>query len=167
MKLPQELAEALNRQIGIELESSIAYLQMAAYFEAESLTGFAHWMRLQSEEERSHALRFFDYLLHRGGRVSLPALEAPRTDFDSPTAVFEAALDQERRVSDAIENLHDVARDANDAASFPLLQWFLEEQVEEEATVGKILDRLRMAGDDRGALLILDRELAARGSREG
>ncbi|GIU91653.1 MAG: ferritin [Acidimicrobiia bacterium] len=162
MKLPTPLAEALNRQIGLELESSLTYLQMAAYFESRSLTGFAHWMRLQSEEERSHALKFFDYVLDRGAEVRLGSVDAPRADFASPAEVFAAALEQERQVSEAIRELHRLASETGDAASFGLLQWFLEEQVEEESTVERILERLEMAGEDQGALLILDRELAGR-----
>lgn len=162
MQMPQPLAESFNRQIDLELESSNAYLQMAAYFEDQSLSGFAAWMRVQSEEERAHALKFFDYVLDRGNRVELGTLPAPAGGFDSPASVFAAALEQERRVSKAIGELYVKATESGDAASFPLLQWFLEEQVEEESTVSEILDQLTMIEGNGAALLLLDRELGSR-----
>jgi ferritin len=162
MEMKPELADAFNGQIVLELESSIAYLQMAAHLEATGLTGMASWMRLQSDEERAHALRFFDFVLDRGNDVVLGAVGAPRAGFESAEDVFRAALEQEQKVSAAIAELYRLASETGDAASFSLLQWFLEEQVEEEATVGEILDRLRLAGDDGPALLQLDRELAGR-----
>lgn len=162
MQMKPELADAYNRQIVLELESSLAYLQMAAHFEAAGLAGMASWMRLQSEEERAHALKFFDFVLDRGNEVVLGAVGAPRAEFAGPQEVFGVALEQERRVSAAISELYRLASEVGDAASFALLQWFLEEQVEEESTVGGILDRLRLAGDDGPALLQLDRELASR-----
>ncbi len=162
MKMTPALADAFNRQITLELESSLAYLQMAAYFDARSLKGMSSWMRVQSEEERAHALRFFDYVLSRGNDVSLGANEAPPAAFDSPAGVFELALAQEQKVSASISELYRTATAEADAASFPLLQWFLQEQVEEEATVSEILDQLQLIGADGGALLMLDRELAGR-----
>lgn len=160
--MPDELAQGFNRQITLEIESSLAYLQMAAYFESRSFTGFASWMRVQSDEERDHALKLFDYLLDRGNPVKLGEIAAPVSDFDGPTSVFEAALEQERRVSEAIQSLYMLATSNGDAASFAILQWFLEEQVEEESMVEEILDQLKLVGSDGGALLLLDRELGAR-----
>ena len=162
MQMKPELAEAFNRQITLEFESSLAYLQMAAYFDAASLPGMASWMRIQSEEERAHALKFFDFVLDRGNDVSLGDIAAPPSAFGSAEEVFATALAQEQRVSAAIADIHRVATEVGDAASFPILQWFLEEQVEEEATVGEILDQVRLIGGDGGALLLLDRELAGR-----
>ncbi|MGF1667751.1 MAG: ferritin [Acidimicrobiia bacterium] len=162
MKMTPVLADAFNRQITLELESSLAYLQMAAYFDTRSLKGMSSWMRVQSEEERAHALKFFDYVLSRGNDVSLGSNEAPAADFDSPAGVFELALAQERKVSASISELYRTASAETDAASFPLLQWFLQEQVEEEATVSAILDQLQLIGSDGGALLMLDRDLAGR-----
>jgi ferritin len=158
------LEEAFNQQITVELESSIAYLQMAAYLDGRGLTGMAGWMRAQSAEERDHALRFFDFVLDRGNQVAIGAVEGPKTGFDSPQDVFETALAQEKRVSEAIANLYQLATAETDAASFPLLQWFLQEQVEEEATVSEIIDRLALAGTSGTALLQLDRELGGRES---
>lgn len=162
MEMSPTLAEAFNRQITLELESSLAYLQMAAYFDARSLKGMSAWMRVQSDEERTHALKFFDYVLDRGNQVVLGATEAPPSTFGNPVEVFDLALSQERKVSASISNLYMAASADGDAASFPLLQWFLEEQVEEEATVTEILDQLHLIGDDGGALLLLDRELGGR-----
>jgi len=164
MRLPTDLADGFNHQITLEIESSLAYLQMAAYFESVSLSGFASWMRLQSDEERVHALKFFDFVLDRGNEVQLGDVAAPRASFDGAVDVFEAALAQEREVSESIRNLYTLATSSGDAASFPLLQWFLEEQVEEESTVEEILDQLKLVGGDGGALLLLDRELGARQS---
>ncbi len=162
MEMTPDLSAALNRQVVLELEASLAYLQMSAHFEAASLPGMASWMRAQSEEEHAHALRFFDHVLDRGGSVVLGDIPAPRTDFESPADVFAAALDQERKVSAAVSDLYRLALTTGDVASLPLLQWFLEEQIEEEATVSEILDQVRMVGDDGAALLLLDRELGSR-----
>jgi ferritin len=162
MKMSDALAAKFNDQITLELESSIAYLQMAAYFDARSLSGMAAWMRVQSEEERIHALRFFDFVLDRGNDVSIGQIPAPALDIDSALSAFEMALAQEERVTASIQGLYRAATEEVDAASFPLLQWFLEEQVEEESTVSEIVDRLGLVGEDGGALLELDRELGAR-----
>ncbi len=162
MLMPENLATAFNDQITLEFQSSLAYLQMSAFFEQRSLRGMATWMRIQSEEERAHALRFFDYVLERGNQVALGAATPPRADFSSPVEVFEAALTQEQTVSASIANLYRVATSEGDVSSFSLLQWFLNEQVEEEATVSQVVDQLRLIGSDGAALLLLDRELAAR-----
>lgn len=162
MKMPSNLATAFNNQVTLEIESSLAYLQMAAHFDARSLKGLSAWMRVQSDEERTHALKFFDYVLSRGNDVAIGAVAAPVSNFTSPASVFELALAQEQKVSAAIAELHRLATEVHDAASFPLLQWFLEEQIEEEATVSEIIDQLHLIGDDGGALLMLDRELGGR-----
>lgn len=169
MKMSETLAAKFNDQITLEFESSIAYLQMAAYFDARSLKGMAEWMRVQSEEERAHALRFFDFLLDRGNEVHIGTIPAPHLELESASGAFKTALAQEERVSEAIRALYRVATEDADAASYPLLQWFLEEQVEEESTVSEIVDRLELVGEDGGALLELDRELGARapGTQEG
>lgn len=162
MLMPENLAKAFNDQITLELQSSLAYLQMSAFFEQRSLRGMATWMRIQSEEERAHALRFFDYVLERGNSIALGAVGAPPADYSNPVEVFEAALTQEQRVSASIADLYRVATAESDVSSFSLLQWFLNEQVEEEATVSQVVDQLRLIGGDGAALLLLDRELAAR-----
>jgi ferritin len=162
MKMSSALAEKFNRQIDLELASSIAYLQMAAYFASRSLPGMATWMRIQSEEERAHALKFFDHVLDRGNAIALGAGEAPTTDFASAVDAFETALAHEQRVSKAISDLYSAALADGDSASFALLQWFLDEQIEEESTVSDIVEQLKMIGNDGGALLLLDRELGQR-----
>ena len=162
MKMPQELENAFNEQIDVELSSSLAYLQMAAYFADRNLTGMSSWMRAQADEERDHALRFLDFMLDRGNSVRLGAVEAPTASFDSAEAVFEASLEQEREVTRAIHELYRLATSEGDLASIPFLQSFIEEQNEEEATVETILERIKLAGGSAGAILMLDTELGGR-----
>lgn len=162
MKLSPTLEAAYNAQILMEFESVYAYLQMAADLEYENWTGFSHWMHLQSQEEWGHANKFTHFVLQRGGKVTLQPLAAPGTGAVSPLAAFERALEHEQRVSQAIHNLYAKAAAENDYASLPLLQWFVNEQVEEEDMVGKIVEQMRKVGGDGTGLLILDRELAQR-----
>ncbi|HEY7564260.1 MAG TPA: ferritin [Acidimicrobiia bacterium] len=162
MKMNDALAQAFSDQVTMELSSSVAYLQMSAWFDNADLPGMASWMRIQSEEERTHALRFMDFVLDRGNEVTIGASGAPPTSFASARAVFEAALAQEQAVTGAIRNLYLQAAEEKDVESYPLLEWFLTEQVEEEATVQKILGQLGHAGPDGSALLMLDRELGSR-----
>lgn len=162
MQMSPTLAARFNRQITLELAASIAYLQMAAYMEAQSLTGMASWMRIQSAEEKHHADLFLQFVLDRGNEVAIGDITAPRSNFTTPNEVFESALDQEREVTKAIKELYDAAQAENDVSALPLLQTFLTEQVEEEATVGEIIDRLALAGTDGTAILQIDRELGTR-----
>ena len=162
--MSETLTSAYNRQITHEFHSSHVYLQMAAFFASRSLSGFEAWMRAQADEERQHALKFFDFVLDRGNEVALGQIDAPPETPSSPLEAFEAALAQERAVTASISALYDLALSENDGASYPLLQWFLSEQVEEEASVGEIVDQLRLAGDNPAALLMLDRQYASRGS---
>lgn len=164
MKMPDELAAAVNDQITTEMASSVAYLQMSAHFEAENLTGMASWMRMQAEEEKDHAHRFMDFVLDRGNAVRLGAIEAPESSFESVEHVFKTALEQEQAVTKAIHDIYRLASDKGDLASFPFLQDFIEEQNEEEATVETILERVRLAGGESSAILLLDRELGSRGA---
>ena len=153
---------ALNGQITEELFASQVYLSMCAHFESEGLPGFARWMRAQAEEERAHALRLFDFVHDREGRVSLGSIDPPPTEFGAPLAVFEAALAHERKVSAMIGDLYRLAMDEADYPAQVMLQWFVNEQVEEEKTISDIVDRLRLAGDDKSALLMLETELGQR-----
>jgi len=162
MQLSEALNQAYNDQIQLEFESSFAYLQMGADFETRSLPGMAGWMRAQSGEEHAHAMKFIQFVLDRGGRLELKALAAPHATPESVVGTFEAALGHERRVTKAIHSLYAKALGEQDFASLPLLQWFVNEQVEEENTVSTILDQLRMVGEDRTGLLFLDRELGTR-----
>lgn len=164
MQMPEDLEKAFNSQVSMELSSSLAYLQMSTYFDERNLSGMSRWMRAQAGEERDHAHRFLDFILHRGNRVRIDDLPAPMADFDNPAHVLATALEQEQAVTRAIHDLYRLATDRGDLGSLPFLQAFISEQNEEEAMVEGILDRLRLAGDDSSALLILDHEL---GSREG
>ena len=156
------LTDALNEQLKHELYSSYLYLAMSAYSDSQSLTGFAHWMRLQADEEREHAMKFYDFVLDRDGRVTMPALPQPPRDFGTPVNLFEQVLAHEQEVTSLIEQLYRKAEAEQDRATQVFLQWFITEQVEEEKTASQILETLRMAGDNKVALLMLDRELGAR-----
>jgi ferritin len=155
--------DAMNQQIVKEFYASNLYLAMSAHFEAASLRGFGHWMRVQSEEEREHALRFFDHILERGGSVELGAIEQPPAEFGNPIDIFRQALEHEQKVTASINSIYAVAVRESDYASQVFLQWFVNEQVEEEANATEMIERLAMAGDDRAALLMLDAEMKSRG----
>ena len=162
MSLSDPLAKAFNAQINLEFESAYAYLAMAAWCEATELTGFAQWLRGQAQEEIEHALKFFDFLLDRDQRVELSDVAAPTTGFDSVLDVFRVALSHEQRVSAAISDLYAKATAEQDFASVPILNWFTNEQIEEEATVRQIVAELERVGDNTAALVLLDREMAQR-----
>ncbi len=160
--LSQKLLDALNDQLNAEYYSSYLYLAMAAYSEAVNLPGFANWFRQQTQEELFHAMKFFDYIASRGGRVKLAAIEEPPAEWDSPTAVFEATLAHEQHVTARINDLLELAGTEKDHATVAFLQWFINEQVEEEATADAILQKLRMAGDSPAGLMFLDNQLGSR-----
>jgi ferritin len=155
-----KMEKAINTQINAELFSAYLYLAMAAYFDAESLSGFASWMKMQAQEETSHAMKLFDYVNERGGRVVLEMIEKPQSDFDSPQAIFEQTLAHEKKVTGLINDLCELANDEKDLASASFLQWFVDEQVEEEETASEILEKVKLAGKDD--LPSLDKELGAR-----
>lgn len=157
-----ELEAALNVQLGGELYSSHLYLSMSAYCESVNMPGAAHWFRLQADEERMHALKFFTFLTDRGARVTLGAIEAPATEFASLLDAFQRALNQEREVSAAIDRLYAMAVAQGDYASQAFLQWFVEEQVEEEKQTDDLVQTLTMIGADPTAVFMLDRELGTR-----
>ena len=154
--------QALNDQVQKELHSAYIYLSMAAYFEAENLPGAAHWMRHQAEEEQEHAMKIFDFLNDRGGRVALQAIGAPPATFASPLAVFEAAYAHEQKVTQSIHDLYALAVQEGDYPTQVMLQWFIDEQVEEEKNASAIVAQLHMVGDSPAALFMIDRQLAAR-----
>ena len=162
--LSEKIQNALNEQINAEYFASYIYLSMSAYFQATNLGGFAHWMRAQSAEEMGHALKIFDYVNERGGRVVLTQVETPPSEWESPLAVFEAANAHERRVTGMINDLVNLAISEGDHATNAMLQWFVTEQVEEEASTGDIVHRLKMIGDLPSGLLMMDMHL---GQREG
>lgn len=154
--------EAIEEQIKHEFYSAYVYLSMAGSFEAANFPGFAHWMREQSREELEHAMKFFDFLLDRGESVQLQALDAPPYAFRSPLDTFEQALEHEKEITGRINDLYELATRENDYPAKVLLDWFVTEQVEEEKTATEIVERLRLAGDDGAALLLLDSELGNR-----
>ena len=160
------LRDALNQQITNELGAAYFYLSMAGYFENRSLPGFASWMRLQHQEESAHAMKIFNFVTDRSGRVTLGPIDAPASEFDSVEAAIAQALEHERMVTEQIYSLHEVAQRERDYAAHVLLEWFAEEQVEEEKTLEELLDHVRMVGDDGAGLLILDARLGGRTSAE-
>lgn len=160
--LKERVENALNEQIQRELASAYLYLSMVAYFDEANLPGFAHWMRMQSEEERGHGMRLFDHVLERGGQPRLQAIEQPPAEFDSPFDAVEQALDHERKITEFIHELYALAVEEQDYATQSEMQWFVEEQVEEEQSAEDLVAALRQAGDDSAALFILDRELGNR-----
>ena len=158
-----KIQQAMNEQLNHELYSSYLYLSMAAFFESNNLSGFATWMRAQSVEENEHAMKFFEFIIERGGKVKLTAIKEPPTDFGTPLETFQQVLAHERHVTESIHKLYALARAENDYPSENMLQWFVQEQVEEENSVDAILQQLRMIGDQSSALLMLDHRLGQRG----
>ena len=158
----EKMEKALNGQLNAEVYSGYLYLSMAAYFEDEDLAGFANWMRVQAEEELEHGMKFYDYIIRRGASVTLTAIDGPQTEWDSPLAAFEHVLEHEKMVTGLINDLVNLAIEEKDHATNNFLQWFVEEQVEEEANVGGVLAQLEMIGDDKSGLFALDKELGAR-----
>jgi len=163
MKIGTAIKRAMNDQIHKELESAYGYLAMSAYFSSHNYPGAASWMRIQSREEVGHATKFIDFMEDRGGAVVLRALSAPASEFSSPLAAFEAAVEQEALVSASIYRLYELAAKEKDYAAQALLQWFITEQVEEEKTSRQIVDTLRLIGNNTSGLYMFDRELGRRG----
>ncbi len=162
MSLNSKIEEALNQQIQSEFYSSYVYLSMSGYSDSQNLPGFAAWMRAQSEEERGHAMRLFDYVQNRGGRVRLGSIAQPQLDFESPRVMFEEALRQEQSVTRTIHELYRLAQEEKDYPTEVELQWFVQEQVEEEKTIQDILAQLAMIGDHPASLVMLDHRLGGR-----
>ena len=155
--------EGINQQIKHELDSAYTYLSMSAYCQSISLSGFAHWLRLQYEEELSHAMRLYDFLNDRGGRVNLRAIEKPAAEFGSPLELFKQVLEHELKVTRLIHELYELAISEKDYPAQVELQWFITEQVEEEATVRDIIDQLKLVGEQGTALHRMDRQLGKKG----
>lgn len=158
----EKIQEAFNKQINAELYSSYLYLSMSAYFESMNLPGFAHWMRCQAQEEVVHAMKFYDYLNERGGNVKLTAIDAPPAAWNSPLHAFEDAYSHEQKVTGLINGLVDLAVQEKDHASTNFLQWFVAEQVEEEDSADKVVQSLKLAGNQGGGMFMIDRELGQR-----
>jgi ferritin len=158
----KRVQDALNKQINEEMFSSYLYLSMSAYFESSSLLGFAHWMKIQAQEEMFHAMKFYNYILERGGNVELQAIAEPKKEWTSVLNAFEEALAHEEHITGCINDLMGVAMEEKDHASQNLLKWFVDEQVEEEATANEIVDKLKMIGDHGPMLLMQDKEMVGR-----
>lgn len=160
--ISEKLEKAFNDQINKELYSEYLYLSMQAYFERLNLKGFVNWMNVQVQEEHAHAMGMFNYVHERGGKVQLEAIDKPQVEWNSPLHVFEEVLKHEEFVTSKINALMDVAEEVKDRAALSFLDWYLKEQVEEESNVGGVLATLKLIKDDAKALLMLDKELAAR-----
>ena len=160
--MDEKMQEALNKQLNAEVYSAYLYLSMSAYFQSVNLVGFANWMRVQWQEELAHGLKFYDYVNERGGRVMLDAVEAPPSEWDSPLAAFEHVYQHEQKVTGMINKLVDLAVEARDHATNNFLQWFVSEQVEEEASADEVVQKLKLVGGDPSGLFMIDRELAQR-----
>jgi ferritin len=161
--LSKKMQDAINEQIKNELYSGYLYLAMAAYAEEQNLPGFAHWMKTQCQEEVEHAMKFFNYVAERGGRVELHAIDQPPVEFASPTALFEETLAHEKKVTALIHGLYDLALEEKDYASQVLLHWYIDEQVEEEKNASMIVDQLKLIEARGTAVLMLDKQLGKRG----
>jgi ferritin len=160
--LSAKTQEVLNRQINAEMYSSYLYLSMSAYFEAESLKGMAHWMRIQSQEETIHAMKLYDFVNDRGGRVALTQIEAPKTEWAAPLDAFEDAYRHELKITGLINDLMNTAIAEKDHAAHDFLEWFANEQVQEEADAKLIVDQLKLVGGQGLGLFLIDQQLAQR-----
>ena len=160
--LSKKLEAALNQQINEEYYSSYIYLAMAAYLEDKNLDGCAHWMQMQAQEESQHAMKIFNYMVDRGGRVELFEVKAPPKEWDSPLEVFKASLEHEQYMTGNINKLTDLAIAEKDHATSNLMQWYISEQVEEEAQVEDIVKKLEMMGSEGPGLFMIDRDLKTR-----
>ena len=157
-----KLEEEFNEQINKELYSEYLYLAMKVYFMEQNLQGFVNWFDVQVQEEHAHAIGMFNYLNERGGKIDLRAIEKPVVEGKTPLEIFEQVLKHEQYVTSRINHLADIADEVKDRAALSLLDWYIKEQVEEEATVSGVLATLKLIGDDKNALLQLDKDLAAR-----
>lgn len=158
----EKMLGALNKQINAELYSAYLYISMAAYFDDLNLPGFSNWMNVQFQEEQAHAFKFWHYVVERGKRVRLMAIENPPWDWGSPLEVFEAVYKHEQHVTSLISGLVDLAQEEKDHLTYNMLMWFVGEQVEEEASADAIVRQLKMIKGDGRGLLMIDRELAQR-----
>lgn len=156
------MQDIINEQINAELYSAYLYRSMSADLESKGLPGFANWMKVQAQEEDFHAMKFFDYLNERGGRVILKDIKAPKTQWASPLEIFQEAYNHEILVTSLINKMMDVAIEEKDYASQQMLQWFVEEQVEEEASAEEIVNKLKLIGDGGSGLFHMDKDMAGR-----
>lgn len=160
--IKKEVLDAINEQINAETYSAYMYLSMAAYFEEMGLSGFSNWMKVQYQEESAHALKFFNYITERSGKVVLKAVAQVPVDFNGIVDVFEQTLKHENNVTEKINNLMNIAVSANDHATQSFLKWFIDEQVEEEANVERILATLKLINGEGNGVFMMDREMSQR-----
>lgn len=160
--MKKNVVKAVNDQIQTEFSSAYIYLSMSAYFAEKNLNGFANWMRIQWQEELQHGLKFYDMLLERDEKITLQAISQPDTDFGTPVEAFKLVLEHEKSVTKLINDLYQLATKENDYPLQNLLQWFIDEQVEEENSARDILNQLKLIGDNGTGLYMLDREMGQR-----
>ena len=160
--ISQKIQKALNEQLNAEFYSSYFYLSMSAYFESKDLQGFAQWFRLQADEEYAHAMKIFDYVYQIGGEVKLMKIDGPKTNWDSFLEVFQDTFEHEQKVTKSINDLLELSYAEKDHATVNFLQWFVSEQVEEEATAMQNVKKMEMIGDDKAGLFMIDKELGGR-----
>ena len=161
-----KMQAALNKQINAEMYSAYLYLAMSAYFEGQNLKGFAHWMKIQAKEEMEHAMKFYNYIHERRWKVKLTAIDTPKSSWASPLAAIENAFAHEKKITASIHSLMDLAVSSKDYASQSMLQWFIDEQVEEENNADEIVERLKIINKHQGMLMMLDAELGRRKDSE-
>ncbi len=162
MNISKKMESAVNVQMNEELYSEYIYLAMASYFESQNLKGFAHWMKKQAEEEREHAMKFHDFLFDRDGTATLEALKKPPAKWASPLAAFQEAYKHEQYITGCINKLYDLAEKEKDHATKVMLHWFIDEQVEEEASALEIVEKLKLIGNSVNGLMMLDQALSKR-----
>ena len=160
--ISKKMVKALNEQVNAEFFSAYLYLSMVSYFKSLNLNGFANWMKVQTQEEVSHAMKIYEFINERGGRITLKAIDGPQTEWDSPLEVFKAVYEHEQKVTSLINDLVNLAIEEKDHATNTFLQWFVNEQVEEEASADQVVQQLKMMEKAPGGLFLLDRELAQR-----
>nr|MBN2276180.1 ferritin [candidate division Zixibacteria bacterium] len=160
----KKIEKAFNDQINEELFSYYLYLSMSAWFSTKNFEGFAAWMKAQAKEEMVHAMKFFDHIQERGGTVKLQPIKGPKTEWKSPLEAFQESLKHEKHITGCIEKLVKLSMAENDFASNSMLNWFIDEQVEEEASVGLMVEHMKMVSDSTGALFMMDREAGKRGA---
>ncbi|MBI4428501.1 MAG: ferritin [Ignavibacteriales bacterium] len=160
--IPKKIQDAINEQIMHEFSSSYVYLSMSAYFQSTNLPGFAHWLMIQSREEYSHALKLYNHVIERGGKVELENIPKPKADFNNPLDVMKKVFEHEQKVTALIHALYELAVKEKDYPAQVMLQWFIEEQVEEEKNANEVIHLLKQVGEAPAGLIMLDRQLAAR-----
>jgi ferritin len=160
--ISKKVEKALNEQVNAEMYSAYLYLSMEAYFKSLNLIGFANWMRVQTQEEMMHAMKIYEFIDERGGRITLKAIDGPQTKWDSPLAAFKAVYEHEQKVTGLINNLVNLAIEEKDHATNTFLQWFVNEQVEEESSADQMVQQLKMMENAPGGMFMLDREMGQR-----